>query len=133
MIRSCTESLEGEEESNCGIEFEGKYIPRQQITPKIIYKLSVSSRYNPPRKFQIIRPDTWKSIYSLPRKVTVDIKIRILHYKILNNILYLTRRIYLMKKVEFPSSMCDAEVETLVHMTIHCKYSKKLRRILKER
>ena len=39
----------------------------QQITPKIMYKLSVNSKYNPPtareyfsRKFQTIRPDTWK-------------------------------------------------------------------------
>ena len=29
MIRSCTKSLEGEEENNCGIEFEGKYIPME--------------------------------------------------------------------------------------------------------
>ena len=48
MIRSCTEILEGEEESNCRIEFEGKCITIQQITPKILYKLSVSSKYNPP-------------------------------------------------------------------------------------
>ena len=34
MIRSCTEISEGEEESNCRIEFEGKYIRIQQITPK---------------------------------------------------------------------------------------------------
>ena len=83
MIRSCIEILEGEEESNCGIKFQGKCIPIQLTTPKIIYKLSVSSKYNPPtareyfsRKFQIIRPDTWKSIYLLPRKVTADAKIR---------------------------------------------------------
>ena len=87
MIRSCTEISEGQEESNCGIEFEGKFIRIQQITPKIIYKLSVSSKYNLPtakeycsRKFQIIRPDTWKSIYLLPRKVTVDTKIRMFQY-----------------------------------------------------
>ena len=47
IIRSCTEISEGEKESNCRIEFEGKYIRIQQITPKIIYKLSVSSKYNP--------------------------------------------------------------------------------------
>ena len=101
-----TEILEGEEESNCGIESEGKYILIKQITPKIIYKLSVGSKYNPStareyfsRKFQIIRLDTWKSIYLLPRKVTVDTKIRMSQYKILNNILYLNRRLYLMKKV----------------------------------
>ena len=86
MIRSCTEISEGEgeEESNCWIEFEGKYISIQQITPKIIYiKLSVSSKYNPPtareyfsQRFHIICPDTLKSIYLMPRKVTVDNKIR---------------------------------------------------------
>ena len=134
MIRRCTVILEGEEESNCWIEFEEKCIPIQQITPKIIYNLSVSSKYNPPtareyfsRKFQIIRPDTWKSIFLLPRKVTVDTKIRMFQYIILNNTLYLNRILYLMKKVESPlCSMCDTEVETMAHMTIHCKYSKKL-------
>ena len=35
-IRSCTEILEGEEESNCGIEFEGKYIY------KLLQKLYIS-------------------------------------------------------------------------------------------
>ena len=134
MIRSCTEISKGEEESNCGIEFEGKYIRIQQITPKIIYKLSVSSKYSPStareyfsRKFQIICPDIWKSMYLLPTKVTVDTKIRMFQYKILNNILYLNRRLYLMKKVESPlCSMCGMEVEALAHIIIHCKYSKKL-------
>ena len=40
MTKSCTESLEGEKESNCGIEFEGKCMQIQQITPKIIYWVS---------------------------------------------------------------------------------------------
>ena len=141
MIRSCTEISEGEEETNCGIEFEGKYIRIQQITPKIIYKCSVSSNYNPPtareyfsRKVQITCPDICKSIYLLPRKVTVDTKIRMFQYKILNNILYLNRRLYLMKKVGSPlCSMCGMEVETLAHIIIHCKYSKKLWKDIKEK
>ena len=55
-------------------------------------------------------------------------------YKILNNILYLNRRLHLMKKVESPHcSMCETEVETLARMTIHCKYSKKLWKDIKER
>ena len=49
MLKSCTESLEGEEGSNCRIDFEVKYIPIEQIIPKIIsqYKQYVSSKYNP--------------------------------------------------------------------------------------
>ena len=104
MIKSCTEPLEGEERSNCAIEFEEKYIPMEQITPKIIYKLSVGSKYNPPtardyfsRQFQIIDPDTWKSIYLLPRKETVGNKIRMFQYKILNNILYLNQGLYFIR------------------------------------
>ena len=39
-----------------------------------------------------------------------------------------------MKKVESPlCSMCCTEVETLTHITIHCKYSKKLWKDIKER
>ena len=39
-----------------------------------------------------------------------------------------------MKKGESPlCSMCDMEVETLAHVTIHCKYSKKLCKDIKER
>ena len=38
------------------------------------------------------------------------------------------------EKVESPlCSMCDMEVETLAHITIHCKYSKKLWKDIKER
>ena len=64
----------------------------------------------------------------------MDTKIRMFQYKILNNILYLNRRLYLMKKVESPlCSMCGMEVETLAHIIIHCKYSKKLWKDIKEK
>ena len=60
----------------------------------------------------------------------MDTKNRMFQYKILNNILYPNRRLYLMKKVESPLfSMCDMEIETLAHWTIHCKYSKNYGRI----
>ena len=87
-----------------------------------------------PRKLQIIRPHTWKSIYLLPRKMTVDTKIRMFQYKIPNNMLHQNRRLYLMKNVESPlCSMCGMEVETLAHIIIHCKYSKKLWKDIKEK
>ena len=39
-----------------------------------------------------------------------------------------------MKKVESPlCSMCGMEVETLAHIIIHCKYSKKLWKDIKEK
>ena len=64
----------------------------------------------------------------------MDTKFKMLQYKILNNILYLNRRLNLMKKAESQlCSMCDTKVDTLAHMTIHCKYSKKLWKDIKER
>ena len=39
-----------------------------------------------------------------------------------------------MKKIESPlCSMCGMEVETLAHIIIHCKYSKKLWKDIKEK
>ena len=38
----------------------------------------------------------WASIYMIPRMVTVESKLRIIQYKVLNNILYLNDRLYKM-------------------------------------
>ena len=64
----------------------------------------------------------------------MDTKIRMFQYKILNNILYLNQRFYLIKKVEsLLCSVCDTEVETLAHVTIHCKYPEILWKGIKKR
>ena len=46
--------------------------------------------------------DSWKHIYSLPRKVTLDSKTRSFQYKILNNIVYLNHQMFHMKIVSSP-------------------------------
>ena len=53
-------------------------------------------------KFNIDDQNIWSSVYLLPASVTLDTKIRMFQYKILNNILYLNQRLYRMNLVEFP-------------------------------
>ena len=53
-------------------------------------------------KYGIGNEEIWKKNYLLPGLVTSDTKTRIFQYKILNNILYLTDRLYKMQKVDLP-------------------------------
>ena len=63
----------------------------------------------------------------LSARVTVDIKIRMFQYKILNNILFLNQRLYYMKKIASPlCSPCKREVETVSHLFHKCKQSENL-------
>ena len=55
----------------------------------------------------------WKSIYLLPRCVTLDANLRMFQYKLLNNILYLNKMLFRFKKVDSPlCSFCDEEEQT---------------------
>ena len=54
----------------------------------------------------------WASIYMIPRMVTVESKLRIFQYKVLNNIPYLNDRLYKMGIVQTPlCSLCKQEKE----------------------
>ena len=63
----------------------------------------------------------WKLIYLLPRMVTVDTKLRVFQYKILNNILFVNKMLFKFRKVESPlCSFCKAEDETYIHLFYRC-------------
>ena len=63
----------------------------------------------------------WNLVYTLPRKVTIDICTRIFQCKILNNILYLNNRLYKMTIAESPlCSLCGNDTETILHFFRHC-------------
>ena len=44
----------------------------------------------------------WKSIYLLPRQVTLNTNLRMFQYKLLNNVLYLNNMLFRFKKVDSP-------------------------------
>ena len=59
----------------------------------------------------------WASIYMIPQMVTVESKLRIFQYKVLNNIFYLNDRLYKMVIVQTPlCSLCDQGTETVIHL-----------------
>ena len=56
----------------------------------------------------------WATVYLLPQKTTIESRMRIFQYKILNNILYLNNRLYKCGYVESPMcSLCNSETETM--------------------
>ena len=53
----------------------------------------------------------WKSIYLLPRRVTLDTNLRMFQYKLLNNVLYLYKMLFRFKKVDSPLCLfCNEEI-----------------------
>ena len=84
-----------------------------------LYQIQISEKYEQPtsqlyyeRYFNKFDFD-WKLIYLLPRMITVDTKLRVFQYKILNNILLVNKILFKFRKVESPlCSFCKAEDET---------------------
>ena len=69
----------------------------------------------------------WASIYMIPRMVTVESKLRIFQYKVLNNILYLNDRLYKMGIVQTPlCSLCNQGKETVIHLLCQCHVTRQL-------
>ena len=63
----------------------------------------------------------------MPRKITKDSYTRNFQYKILNNILYLNKKLYLFGKVETPlCSYCMLYDESIIHLFWNCLYVKNL-------
>ena len=69
----------------------------------------------------------WKEIYLLPRKVSIDTYLRMSQYKILNNILYLNKQLFIFNKKETKlCSYCRLQDETINHIFVECKFAIKL-------
>ena len=76
--------------------------------------------------FSDFNPD-WKSIYLLPKRVTLDKNLRIFQYKLLNNVLYLNKILFRFKKVDFPlCSYFNEEEETPLYLFHSCLKTKQL-------
>ena len=63
----------------------------------------------------------WDQIYILPRKVTVYSYMRCFQYKIINNILFLNKKLYIFGVSETPlCSFCHTKEETTFHIFFEC-------------
>ena len=66
-------------------------------------------------------------IYFLPRRVTLDTNLRIFHYKLLNDVLYLNNILFRFKKVDSSHcSYCNEEEETRLHLLYSSLKTKQL-------
>ena len=74
--------------------------------------------------FSNFKPD-WKSIYLLPRRVTLDANLRMFQYKLLNDILYLNNMLFRFKRVDSPlCSYCNEAEETPLYLDYSCLKTK---------
>ena len=65
----------------------------------------------------------WKAVFILPRCVTISSRLRIFHYKILKDILYLNNTLFKMKLVQDPKcSICESNAETITHLFVECQF-----------
>ena len=78
-------------------------------------------------RFPDISPANWIQIYLLPRKVTNDAYGRVFQYKVLNNVLYLNKKLFLSALSETSySTFCNAENEDTSHLFYDCPQTRGL-------
>ena len=105
----------------------------EKLIPKELYSLSTVLKNELPmsqKYFCNIFPNLqveWKKIYLLPRKVSNDTNLRMFQYKILNNILYLNKQLFIFNKKDTKlCSYCKLQDETINHIFVECKFAIKL-------
>ena len=80
------------------------------------------------KKIKLKYPDLspeWKDIYSLPFTVTQDTKTREFQYKLLNNIVFTTAKLFRFKMIDAPlCAFCQTDVESPEHLFFHCDVTK---------
>ena len=106
----------------------------EKMNSKEIYSINISFKVNiltsrtyfektfPFYNFQ------WKDIYTLPRKVTINAYLRSFQYKILNNILYLNKKLHTfgLSNTQL-CSFCKMEEETKSHLFYYCIHIQDIR------
>ena len=69
----------------------------------------------------------WEQIYLLPRKVTIDSFLRCFQYKIINNTLFLNKKLFCFKMTNTPyCSFCEEKEETTIHLFFECEKTSSL-------
>ena len=110
-----------------------RIIALDKLTTREIYSvLLLSSRKTPTSQkyFDKVFPNEnfdWKKIYILPRVVTINSFQRNFPYKILHNILYLNKILFIFGNTKTPlCSFCHSYDETIKHIFLECIYVKQM-------
>ena len=95
----------------------------EKLNANELYSLSISLRNTVPTSEKYSEnifaclSFTWKDVYLLPRIVTINTRLRVFHYKVLNNALYLNEHLYIFKLSDTKlCSFCNQEDETVIHL-----------------
>ena len=105
----------------------------EKLTSKEPYQILISSRTNKvtsvtyfETKFNGNSLD-WTKIFLLPRLTTYNTYLRSLQHKILHNILFLNKKLYLSGKTKNPlCSYCNTNDKTPIHLFCECNSAKSL-------
>ena len=105
----------------------------EKLTSKELYQILISSRTNKVTsvtyfgtKFNGNSLD-WTKILLLPRLTTYNTYLRSFQYKILHNILFLNKKLYLSGKTKDPlCSYCNTNDKTPIHLFCECNSAKSL-------
>ena len=104
-----------------------------KLDSKELYKMQVLLKYTKPTSQHYFEKDFSKSnidqkkIYILPRVVTVDNRIRVFQYKMLNNILFLNKMFFKFRIVsQSLCSFCNSVEETPFHDFHDCTHIQSL-------
>ena len=99
----------------------------EKLNPRQLYSLLVytHSYISTSQKYfnELLKTDSldWKQIYVLPRLVTLDSYSRCFQYKILNNVLYLNKKLFTFRKLTSPLfPFCKRSHETVLHLFYKC-------------
>ena len=95
----------------------------EKLNSKELYSLLISAIEHQPTSqifFDKLFPNIelpWKEIYLTARKATANSYLRCFNYKIINNVLYLNKKLFQFGKTQSPlCSFCHTEAETTLHI-----------------
>jgi hypothetical protein len=102
----------------------------EKLCSRHLYSILIRIRNHSPtskayfnQKFPDIETN-WLKIYTLPRKITKNAYDRVFQYKLLNNILYLNKKLFLFGKTESRlCSFCENADEDPEHLFSTCPHS----------
>ena len=105
----------------------------EKLDSKELYSILISTKLNKPtsqayfEKLFTLSEQDWKNIYILPRRVTTDTHLRNFQFKILNNILYLNKKLFTFGISDSAlCSFCLSEEETAIHIFCNCAHTQSL-------
>jgi hypothetical protein len=107
--------------------------PLNKITSKMLYWEFIEKKFVKPtsQKYLSTKLENtnidWKLVYNRIYETTIDTKLRMFQYKLLNNCLYLNQKLHLFKLVESANcSMCSYNIETIEHFFVDCLETRNL-------